>query len=56
MIGTYTEPCEKFIIDPEDKVVKVFAESDLQYLRKLTFNMASGERKQFGSWDGKVTR
>ena len=48
--------CEKLIVHPEDKVVKVHAESDFEFLRKITFIMASGEEKTFGTWDGKISR
>lgn len=33
MIGSYREPCQRYDIDPEDKIVKMYAYSDLEYIR-----------------------
>lgn len=56
MIGVMRQPCEQWMIDPEDKIVGVLANSDYQFLRSIQFRMASGEVKKFGTWDGKATR
>ena len=48
MFGTYKTPCRNLVIDKEDKIMEIEAQSDGERLRTLIFRLASGNETMFG--------